>query len=173
MHSLKSKLVVTISLLIVVLFALASALFVNEKQKEFTQDIFKNASSFGELTAPQIVINYNLYLAQKSFIYFNREIAGTFEKFPDLSKVEVISYAGELVYDSAMEKEKQYEGPARMVSDDVLKQQVQARHPSVFTLDTKRTVYLAKDEQGQFLFVDENEKPDLTTTIILSRVFSS
>ncbi len=159
MHSLKSKLVVTISLLIVVLFALASALFVNEKQKEFTQDIFKNASSFGELTAPQIVINYNLYLAQKSFIYFNREIAGTFEKFPDLSKVEVISYAGELVYDSAMEKEKQYEGPARMVSDDVLKQQVQARHPSVFTLDTKRTVYLAKDEQGQFLFVDENEKP--------------
>ncbi|MCC7196923.1 hypothetical protein IT413_01865, partial [Candidatus Peregrinibacteria bacterium] len=51
MHSLKTKLVLTISILIVVLFTLASGLFIAEKQKELTNDIYVNARSFAELTA--------------------------------------------------------------------------------------------------------------------------
>ncbi len=159
MHSLKTKLVLTISALVVVLFILTAALFLGEKSKELTRDIYDQARSFAELTAPGIGNNYKLYLAEKSFVYFNREIRDTFQKLEDLADMQVIKYTGELVYDSKTEKEKQYEGSARQLSDAKMISQVQAKNPSVMTLDTKRAVYLKKDENGLIRYVDENEKP--------------
>ena len=55
-------------------------LFINEKKQELTNDIFVNTRSFAELTAESIVNDYNLYLAQKGFIYFNRNIQNLFQK---------------------------------------------------------------------------------------------
>lgn len=159
MHSLKTKLVVTITLLIIILFGLTAVLFVGEKQRELTQDIYLNARSFAELTAPKMVNDYNLYLAQKSFVYFNREVQDVFSKFQDLASLQVVDYSGKLVYDSATEKEKQYEGSARPLDNPMVIAQVKAKNPSVFTLDTQRLVFLKKSADGTFLTVDENEQP--------------
>lgn len=159
MKSLKTKLVLGISLFVFVLFAIVSFLFLSEKQRELTNDIFVNARSFAELTAEGIVNDYNLFLPQESFVYFNREIQSVFAKFQDLSAVQVVSFSGELVYDSETESEKQYEGAARKIDDADLLGQVQSRNPSVATLDTSRTVFFKKTETGDFDAVNANETP--------------
>jgi len=158
MHSLKTKLVLTISILIVVLFTLASGLFISEKQKELTNDIYVNARSFAELTAPNLANFYNLYLAEKSFVYFNREVQNTFQKFADLEGLQIINYNGEVLYDSATEKEKQYEGAPRLIQTQEFLAQIKAKNPSVLTQDGQ-TVYLKKQENGEFATVDVNEQP--------------
>lgn len=159
MRSLKTKLVITICLLIIVLFGLTAYLFVREKSRELTGDIFANSRSFAELTAGKVVNDYNLYLAQNSFIYFNREIQDVFNKFADLDGLKIVNYEGAVVYDSKSDQEKQYQGEPRKVDDKLLLDQIQSRNPSILTLDTKRVVYLKKTQNGQFDTVDFNEKP--------------
>lgn len=158
LHSIKIKLVLTISALIVVLLSAAAFVLIGEKQRELTKDIFDRARSFAELTAANIVGDYSLYLEQKSFIYFNRNIQDTFAKNVDVSAIQVVGYNGEIVYDSTTEKEKQYEGESRKVQNKDLEQQVQSRNASVKTLDTNRVVYLKKNDDGSFSQVDFNEK---------------
>lgn len=158
MHSLKTKLVLTISILIVVLFTLASGLFISEKQRELTNDIYVNARSFAELTAPNMANFYNLYLAEKSFVYFNREVQSTFQKFADLEGLQVVAYEGQVLYDSATEKDKQYEGTPRLVQTKEFLSQIQSKNTSVLT-QNGRTVFLKKQENGNFATVDVNEQP--------------
>jgi HAMP domain-containing protein len=158
MYSIKTKLVAVITVLIVGLFSAAAFLLITEKQKELTQDIFFKARSFSELTSPLIIDNYKLYLAQKGFIYFNREMAGIFQKTQDIDQIKVYEYQGELLYDSVLESEQQYEGPTRLVTEDEIRGEIQAHNPSVLT-QSERVLYLKKDENGLIQYVDKNEKP--------------
>ncbi len=158
-HSIKTKLVLTISALIIVLLSAAAIVLVGEKQKELTKDIFDRAHSFAELTAENIVGDYNLYLTQNSFVYFNRNIQDTFARDVDVASIQVVGYGGNVVYDSATEKDKQYEGPDRTIKDQNLLEEVKSRNASVKTLDTNRVVYLKKNADGSFSAVDFNENP--------------
>lgn len=160
MRSLKLKLVLAISAFVLVLFGITTFLFLGEQQKELTQDIFDNARSYAELTAANIVNSYNLYVPQESFVYFNRDVQNVFSKFQDLSSIQIVSFTGEIVYDSSTDKEQAYQGTVRYVGESVLPQ-VQARNQSVFTLDTNRRVYLMPDNQAdrEYVFVNENEQP--------------
>lgn len=159
LHSIKTKLILTISALIVVLLSAAAIVLVGEKQRELTKDIFNQARSFAELTAGNIVNDYNLYLEQKSFVYFNRNIQDTFAKDVDVSAIKVVGYNGEIAYDSTTEKDQQYSGSARKVQDTDLAQEVKSRNASVKTLDSKRVVYLKKNVDGTVSYVDFDEKP--------------
>ena len=100
MYSIKTKLVVAITILIIVLFSAAAYLLIKEKQEELTGDIFFKSTSFSELTAPIIIDNYNLYLAKQGFIYFNREMAGIYDKTQDIDTVNIYDYNGKILYDS-------------------------------------------------------------------------
>ncbi len=162
MKSIKSKLILAISILIIALLAATAIVFVNEKRQEFTHDVYTNATAFAELTAPNIVNDYNLYLAQKSFVYFNRNIQDIFQKNQDVATIKIYRYSGELVYDSTTEKTQQYTGTTRTVDGFLLKTQVQSKNPSVATVDTQRVIYLKKNPDQQnikniYSFVDENE----------------
>lgn len=158
MNSLKTKLIVAISVLILILFGITAALFLGEKQRELTEDIFTTARSFAQLTAPNITSDYNLYLPQESFVYFNREIQQTFDKFQDLADIRIMNYSGELLYDSTTENEAQYEGPPREVTDSDMLQQLQSRNASVKTLDSDRVVFLKQNDDGSTSYVDVNEQ---------------
>ncbi|MFO0780536.1 MAG: SpoIIE family protein phosphatase [Candidatus Gracilibacteria bacterium] len=159
LHSIKTKLVLTISALIVVMLSAAAFVLIGEKQRELTKDIFDKGRSFAELTAANIVSDYSLYLEQKSFVYFNRNIQDVFAKNVDIAAIQVVGYNGQIVYDSNTEKEKQYDGQTRNIQDTTLAEQVKSRNTSVKTLETKRVVYLKKNEDGAYSSVDFNEKP--------------
>ena len=156
MYSIKSKLVSVIMLLIVGLFSLSAYLLIKEKEKELTQNIYFQARAFSELTSNDIINNYNLYLAQKGFIYFNRDISAMFQKTQDIDMIQIYDYSGSLLYDSIQEESQQYSGPVRLIKDPVLLSEIKAHNPSLFTKDGV-VKYIKKTETGEIEYVDENE----------------
>jgi serine phosphatase RsbU (regulator of sigma subunit) len=158
MYSIKTKLVAVITLLIVGLFTAAAILLIYEKQKELTGDIFFQSRTFGELTVDDIINDYNLYLAENSFLYFNREVSDVFQKTQNIDNLQIFNYTGELLYNYEEERERQYQGPAREATDETLLSQIQSFYPSARTLDG-RTVFLKKDDDGNINYVNANENP--------------
>lgn len=171
MHSIKTKLVLAISVLVIFLFSITALLLIDEKRKELSQDIYTKARATAELTAPKIVDLYQSYLAEKSFVIFNREIKDIFSKDEDIFYVKLHTFAGETVYDSSAEKDRAYEGEMRQVLDPDLLPRVKANLPS-FLLETGRTVYLKKDAEGVYLAVNVNEKeiPAIQDTDVIKNI---
>lgn len=149
--SIRNKLAAVISLLLLLVFSIAAYLFVGEKKEEIAGDILNNALAFSELTAERVVDDYELYLEENSFVYFNREIGAVFAQNADTAAISVISYSGDVVYDSVLDKDSRYEGDGRVVDADLL-MQVQSENISVRMIDD--AVFYLKGEK----FVDLNEK---------------
>ena len=140
----------------VVIFTIAAFLFINEKKTEMADDIYINSLAFAKLTAANVAHNYDLYLDQNSFVYFNREISSIFEKNDDVSAIKVISYDGVILYNSDEDKDKRYEGAERLTVDSVLVDAVQAENVSVKVLEGD-SVFLKQDVEGDISYVDKNE----------------
>lgn len=157
MHSIKTKLIVGLSVLVIFLFSVTAFLLINEKSKELSRDIYLKARAFGELTTPKIIDLYETLLAEKSFVIFNREIKDVFGKNEDIAEIKVYSFAGNVLYDSSAERERVYEGPERKLDDLDILARVRANLPS-YLLESGRMVYLKKDADGSYLTVNENEK---------------
>lgn len=157
MHSIKTKLIVAISVLLVFLFSITALLLIDEKKKELSHDIYLKARSFSELTSIKIVDLYKSLLAEKSFVIFNREIKDIFKKNEDISAIKIYTFAGEILYDSGFEKDRQYEGPNRYIENINLLARVKANLPS-YLLDSGRIVYLKKNPDGEYKAVDANDK---------------
>ncbi len=160
---IRTKLLIGISLLFVILFSVAAYLFITEKKRELGDDIYLNSLSFVKLTAPIVAKDYDLYLAQNSFVYFNREIQSIFKQNGDLASIKVISYPGEILYDSAIDLDKKYSGPLRGVTDQLLLEQVQSENISFLTLNGD-IFYLNDEAKNGDVFVDKDDNliPDLT-----------
>lgn len=157
MHSIKTKLILGLSVLVIFLFSVTALLLIDEKEKELSKDIYLRARSFSELTAAKIVdLNKNL-LAEKSFFLFNKEIKDIFQKDEDIAAIALYDYSGNVLYDSSVENERPYEGPRRRIPDPAVAARVKAGLPSYLLADA-RTVFLKKDAQGAYGAVDENEK---------------
>jgi len=156
--SIRVKLVIAISLLIIVLFSIAGMLFINEKKVELADDIYANALAFSRLTATTVAYDYDLYLAQNGFVYFNREIKSIFDQNADVSIIKVLNFSGEVLYDSSTDTDKKYAGEKRVIKDGDLLSQLKAESISLKTLEG-RIVYLKQNESGDFDLVDNLEKP--------------
>lgn len=157
MRSIKTKLILALSILVIFLFSVTALLLIDEKRKELSRDIYLKARSFSELTTPKIVDLYESLLAEKSFVIFNREIKDIFRKDEDIAEIQLATYGGETVYDSTQERDRAYEGPARKIEDPDLFARVKASLPS-YLLKSGRTVYLKKNDEGAYVAVNENEK---------------
>ena len=153
--SIKNKMVLAISSLIIVLFSLVAALFISEKKTELSHDIYLNSLAFSKLTAPSVIESYDLYLAQNSFVYFNREMEELFEQNSDIAKMMVISYSGNVVYDSSVDIDRKFEGD-RPLSDSSLYDQLRSEHISIKALNGD--VYYLDERDGEHVFVDRSEK---------------
>lgn len=149
--SIRSKLVAAISLLIVILFSFTANLLINEKKNEMAQDIYLNTLAFSKLTAGTVADNYDLYLAEGGFVYFNREMKTLFEQNNDVSGITIAGYSGNVLYSSVLDKGKRYEG-LRKIKDLDLLTQVQSENVSFRA--QSGTIYYLKNG----LFVDKNEK---------------
>ncbi len=159
MKSLKSKLILAISLFILVLLTVGAFLQVREQSRNFTNDIFINSRSYAELTADQIVNDYKLFLIPKSFVYFNREINELFAKNEDIDWIQILNYEGEVLYDSREEQEAQYKGSPRTVEDQALLEAVKSQNLSVRLSGLNEFAYFKKNEAAQYLTVDFEENP--------------
>ncbi len=154
--SIRTKLILAISTLVVILFSIASSLFINEKKRELADDIFVNTLTFSRLTSPSIAYFYDLYLAQNSFVYFNREIAEIFQQNDDVYEIEVVTYDAEILYNSIEDVDKRYEGSSRIITNETILKQIKSENIAVATLDGGQ-FFVKIGVEGEYIFVDENE----------------
>lgn len=163
LHSLKSKLILGISVFIVLLLTVSAFLQVREKEKELINDISVRARSYAELTADKLVEDYKLYLIPDSFVYFNRDVQDILAKNEDVSWMQVVSFNGEVLYDSKVDIDKKYSGPTRSVNDQSELAQIRGKNLSVKASAGGPVVFYKKttDAGGQVNYsqVDANEKP--------------
>ncbi|MEK7523604.1 MAG: SpoIIE family protein phosphatase [Patescibacteria group bacterium] len=157
MHSIKTKLILSVSLLLIFLFSITALLLVGEKERELRADIYTKARATSELVSPKVVDLYESLLAEKSFVLFNREMKDVFQKNEDVAEIKMTSFSGDVLYNSLGERERAYEGPIRRVEDGDLTARIRANLPS-YLLKSGRTVYLKKDSEGNYASVNENEK---------------
>ncbi len=143
-RSIKSQIIVAISLIIIVVLGATAYLSIKEKTKEISQDIFSNALSFSELTNERIIVNYENNYKQEAFAHFDREMADIYSLNEDISSVSIFDYSGKILY----EKEKMDK-----ISDEDL-ERIQAVYPSVKT-NKNRVIYLDNSE-NQLRFTDLN-----------------
>ncbi len=156
LRSIKTKFIAVISVLILLLFGLTGLMLLKEKSLELSQDVYWNAKSFAELTVDDIVELNEDFLQEDSFFAFNREIKSVFKKNEDIEKIYLVTYSGDVVYDSALEWNRQYSGERRSIEDEGTLERVQARNPS-FLLESGRLVYVKQDSDGDEYYVDANE----------------
>lgn len=148
MFSLRYKLVLTITLLIAIVLGSAALLFVRQREQESVRDALTQVQSFARFTSDRVVADYELYWAQKGYVYFNRSIQDILSRSPVITGVDVYQYDGTLLYDSATEHERAYQGAPRIAKDAALVSRITAKVPSLQT------------EGGDTVFLDSN--PDGT-----------
>ena len=141
--------------LLILAFGLSATLLIRQKTYELSEDIYVSVKGFSDLTASQLVELHDRYLAEESFIYFNREVQDLFDKTDDVEGIGIASYEGEILYDSSEEEARQYEGEAIIVPDEMLTR-IQATYPS-YLLESGRLVYVRTDVDGVVDFLDVNE----------------
>lgn len=156
LHSLKLKLIAGMTVLLIVAFGVSAVLLIRQKTQELSADIYNSIRSFSDLTAPQIVDFYERYLAEESFVYFNREIQNLFNKTQEIVGIGVADYSGQVLYDSTEEQTRRYTGEPRVVTGTML-ERVQATYPS-YQLQDGRVVYLRTNPEGVIDFIDVQEK---------------
>lgn len=154
--NIRSKLMLAISLLMVVVFSVLAMFFIQEKKTEMADDIYHNVLAFSFMTSSQIIENYDLYLSQSSFVYFNKEIQSLFEKNNNISAIKIISFNGEILYDSDIDVDKKYEGEGRIVDKNLI-EQVQSENISLKTLDGG-IYFLRTDDNGKIFYLNRFEK---------------
>lgn len=162
MKTLRSKLILGISVFLVILFVITAFLQVREKEKELINDIFIRARSFSELTADRVTEIYKLYLVPNSFVYFNRDIQDILSKNEDIAYIKIVNFEGELLYDSAVDLDSKNQNGPRFIDDQLLLSQIQSKNISVKVLNDQRVVFYKKvfgeSSNVSYLPVDENEQ---------------
>lgn len=166
--SFRIKLVVSISILIIVLLASGSFIFLKDKEKTLSTDIFNDVVTFAQFSSPKLIQAYDSYLEQDGFIYFKSVISPLMDANNEVQEWRLVNFDGEVLYNSVDEVDAQYSGPKRILGDASMIAQVQAFYPSVFNVNGQ-TAFVKLSTSGELIFVDANENKldnfDATTRI--------
>lgn len=155
MKSLKSKFILSITSLIVLVIIFTSAILVNQKRLELQEDIYLNARSFSELASFKIIELVDTNLKQNNFLFFLRDLNGILKNNPDISNIVVYDFSGKTVFDFLTENQKQYTGSNRQITKDSKLKQIKSAVPSVLTT-SNQVFYLEKVKPGEYDVILEN-----------------
>ncbi len=166
--SLKLKFILAFGSLILLLFLGLGSFWVGMKTQELSRDLSTRAQSFAELTADQILDLNTLYLQKGDFLPFQRELSALLRREESIEALQVMNYAGELLFDSKEETLERYSGEKRSL-DASISARVQSPWLS-FSLENGRIIFVKLDAQKNRFFVDSNEQavaaPELTDRLI-------
>ena len=154
--SLKSKLVILTSILIIFLLIISAIILIEEKTNELSKDIYLRGKAYAELSSQEIVNAYEELLKEGGFVLFNVRIRELFSLNEDITDISLTTFEGNILYDSMKEKNAVYEGPTREIRDTNMLNRIQAKNISFYTA-RGRTVFLKRDGEETYT-VDLNER---------------
>lgn len=158
MFSLRQKLILALTLLVVLVLGSAAVFFVKEKEHDVVRDSFYSVRAFAEFTADRVADDYDTYWAQKGYAFFNRDIADILGKTDAIQGLRLYAYDGTILYDSVQESNKAYVGTKRTEKDESILRQIRSKLISVQD-NTGVIHFIQRREDGTYQFVDENGKP--------------
>lgn len=153
---IRTKLIFSISILILILLSVSAFLLTQEKKGELSSDMYLKNLAFSNLIAENVADNYDNFLKESNFIYFNREIKNVFLQNPDLTKLSLVSYSGEILYDSSLDVEKKYEGQPRINTDAALINAVRSKKVSFLSDDNFYFLGLSENNEMSYFDFDDN-----------------
>lgn len=142
LRSVKSQIVFTTSLIIILILGATAYFVIDQKIKEINHDIFTKTVSFAELTRERIITNYEQNYLQQATANFDREMSDIYSLNTDVIGIAIISYKGENLYIAPSIKEQH----GALTQEDI--DRAQAVYPSVRMKGSGRVVYLEKTDQG-------------------------
>lgn len=149
-RSVRSQIVFTTSLIIIVILGATSYFVIDQKIKEINYDIFTKSVSFAELTNERIVTNFENNYQQQAVAHFDREMSGIYSLNEDIIGIAILDYNGTKLYaDSSIEK---HHG----VPTDEEMERIQAVHLSIKTKGEGRVIYLDKTDAEEVKYTDFN-----------------
>ena len=158
--SIRSKLILAISGLMVLVFSMAAHLFIEEKKVEMAEDIYLSSLAYVKLVSPRIIDDYETYLAHNGFVYFNRDIQSIFAQSDYIDSIRIVTYSGEILYDSREDKTKKYDGEKRTLRQVDLFAQVRSENISFNTL-SGRVIFIKENEDGNSFYVNSDENRNI------------
>lgn len=159
MHSIKTKLIVAISLLIIGIMSIAAWLLIQEKEKELTADIYNQVRSFADLSSERVIGLYEEFLAKDAFVPFKREFVKVLAGSSDLENLKIVDFSGMVLFDLNAETDARYSDEKREIKDAILIDRIKSSYLSVSIAENGETIYLIRNERGLFDSVDQNLKP--------------
>lgn len=157
MRSIRLKLILLTSLLIVALVGTTSYLLIKEKETDLTFDIYRNTLNYSDLTSDEIVNLNNQLLSQQNFVSFNIEISQILKRTADIEKIQITDFNGNILYDSKEEELSQYSGTEQRKVEAGLVERIQSNNPSARS-NNNQTVFLKKDSSNNFYAVNRQEQ---------------
>lgn len=151
MFSLRSKLILTLVLFVLLLLGSSTYVFFQEKKNDITVSAFQEASSFSEVFSEKLVSDFNEYFLKENAIVFERNVADFFAKYPALKSFFITDYQGKILYNSSARTAGDF------LNDVSFLAQIQSKMPSVRT-DSDRTFFVKKTAGVEPIFLDANEK---------------
>ncbi len=153
MFSLRQKLITAITLLVVLILGTAALLFVREKEQGLIEDTFYSVSTFADIRTSSIVEQYQQFWLQKNYTNFYQRIQEAQATLDVVGSIRLYAYSGELLYDSAVDRDKPYTGSPRIERGAELLSQIQSKLPSVQD-ESGKIAYIKRDSRG-ISFVDK------------------
>lgn len=158
MKSLRTKLTLLISFLIILVIGVNTGIVLQQKYRELNEDIFRGAVSFAKLVSRDVVQTYRLNYSTNSFLKLPGDIKNLLELNLDISNVKIAEYNGNLSYDFLAESTEKYQGEQRVVTDPVLLTRIKSNIPSVMTTGGNVVFFEQKDD-GTLRFLDRDGRP--------------
>jgi serine phosphatase RsbU (regulator of sigma subunit) len=156
--SLKAKFILAFGLMILVIFLVGGFYLVDAKARELSGDLVENVQIYARLTGNKVVKEYNQFLVPGNFIAFAGEMADLLDDSEAIYGLSLLSYVGEVLYDSEEEALERYSGEEyRPVEDENLLERVQARNLSIL-LEDGRVLYVLLDGNRNWIYVGSNEE---------------
>jgi HAMP domain-containing protein len=156
--TIRKKLVFIATASILLLFLVVATVFITRTKDQLSSDIYVNNLAYTRAASEKIEDLYFLYLKQDAEVIFNREVNKILDAAPDLNRLRVATFAGDLIYDSSLSLQRRFK-----ISSPLILRQVRSRQPS-FRLKSLDDAYFVgegpfnfTDYAGQNLLVEEDD----------------
>jgi serine phosphatase RsbU (regulator of sigma subunit) len=156
MHSLKAKFMLAFGALTVTLFVALGLFLTDAKSRELSADIAESTQSFAEFAVSDVVFAYTQYLEPGNYFPFVREVSSVIRRQSDIESLRIMTFSGELLYDSRTESVEQYRGVTRLLLDQDELMRAQSSKTSLHLSDG-RTLYVNRDANGDVVYTNFNE----------------
>lgn len=144
-----------LALLVSIALLIVGALLIWINTADMQQEIYLDGLTYAELTNDTIVTSYEQFYETRNFLQYRKDVNPILTQNIDVEALEVVGKSGDLLYDSRLEQDVQYEGELRKNTYGL--ERVRSLKPSL-VFSNGRVVFARKDAENQWRAVTDDDE---------------